>query len=66
MRYTKAEQEQREQREVLPPEYAFEDALRNGMPDEGKYHYMYMYSSPTMHFFKHIDTRIYVQYNRIC
>ena len=55
MRYTKAEQAQRE---VVDPEYAFEDALRNGMPDEGKYHYMY--------FFKHVDTREYVQYNRIC
>jgi hypothetical protein len=51
-------------REVEPG--AFEDALRNGMPDDGKYHYMYMYSSPTMHFFKNIDTREYVQYNRIC
>jgi hypothetical protein len=92
MRYTEAEQAQRELKravlsksttdeytkwvernskpdpslEVVDPEYAFEDALRNGMPDDGKYHYMYMYSSPTMHFFKHGDTREYVQYNRIC
>jgi hypothetical protein len=61
MRYSAAEDQlwHKHGRTVLHPKDAFDDAIRNGMDEEGKYHYMYMYSSETMHFFKHVDTREY-------
>ena len=67
MRYSAAEDQlwHKHGRTVLHPKDAFDDAIRNGMSDEGKYHYMYMYSSETMHFFKHVDTREYARYNRV-
>jgi hypothetical protein len=63
MRYSAAEDQlwHKHGRTVLHPKDAFDDAIRNGMDEEGKYHYMYMYSSETMHFFKHVDTREYVR-----
>ena len=56
MRYSEAEDQMwfRHGRTVLHPKDAFDDAIRNGMDDEDKWHYMYMYSSETMHFFKHM------------
>ena len=74
MRYSEAEDRLwfRHGRTVLHPKDAFDDAIRNGMDDEDKWHYMYMYSSETMHFFKHIDAgddasddRKYAKYNRV-
>jgi hypothetical protein len=55
MRYSAAEDKMwyKHGRTMLHPKDAFDDAIRNGMDEEGKYHYMYMYSSETMHFFKH-------------
>jgi len=67
MRYSAAEDQlwHKHGRTVLHPKDAFDDAIRNGMDEEAKYHYMYMYSSETMHFFKHVDTREYARYNRV-
>ena len=61
MRYSAAEDQlwYKHGRTMLHPKDAFDDAIRNGMDEEAKYHYMYMYSSETMHFFKHVDTREY-------
>ena len=55
MRYSAAEDQMwyKHGRTVLHPKDAFDDAIRNGMDEEAKWHYMYMYSSETMHFFKH-------------
>jgi hypothetical protein len=49
MRYSAAEDQlwYKHGRTVLHPKDAFDDAIRNGMDEEGKYHYMYMYSSET-------------------
>ena len=54
MRYSAAEDQLwfKHGRTVLHPKDAFDDAIRNGMDEEAKYHYMYMYSSETMHFFQ--------------
>ena len=67
MRYSAAEDQlwYKHGRTVLHPKDAFDDAIRNGMDEEAKYHYMYMYSSESMHFFKHVDTREYARYNRV-
>ena len=45
MRYSAAEDQlwHKHGRTVLHPKDAFDDAIRNGMDEEGKYHYMYMY-----------------------
>ncbi len=74
MRYSEAEKQLwfKHGRVVLHPRDAFKDAIRNGMDEEAKWHYMYMYSSETMHYFKHIDAgdsglgdRKYAKYNRV-
>ena len=67
MRYSEAEKQLwfKHGRVVLHPRDAFKDAIRNGMDEEAKWHYMYMYSSETMHYFKHVDTRQYAKYNRV-
>jgi hypothetical protein len=54
MRYSEAEKQLwfKHGRVVLHPRDAFKDAIRNGMDEEAKWHYMYMYSSETMHYFR--------------
>ena len=67
MRYSERESRMwyKHGRVLVHPRAAFTDAIRNGMDEECKWHYAYVHSSETMHYFKHTDTGEHVHYNRI-
>ena len=65
MRYTEKERTMWRQygTETTNPHDAFNDAIADGLMNPKDY--MYMYSTESQHYFKHVETRKYMRYKRM-